>query len=431
MKNENLLHRLLLGCFLSITLFTQSKSEPLVIGVDPNNPNLQTFDAATWTPVAPPVPLTMPSFTVTGAVSITYNPDNMSYYALIKVSPTARHLATVDPLTGICTNIGVLASNSFSSMTYNSSNGVMYLMGGSGGSASFSERLFSVDLNTAATTLLGGPYSIGTFGEVIAYNATDNMIYHWSSGGMERIDPSTFVATPVVMSGASISEVQGAVWVDDHFVLTDLVFLGATSAFTLTAAGVATFVANTIFQVRGLAYFNQSVVPVELVDFSGKIVKNHIELTWTTANELNNAGFEIEKSKNGSDWERVVFIDGAGTTHDYQRYEYADQAPFSGINYYRLKQMDFDGRFDYSKVISFNMTANDQVRIYPNPASHTIEISGIDQGKIVMTNNLGRMVLQASYPGSDIDISALSNGIYFIQISTENALTTKILIKEE
>jgi hypothetical protein len=373
----------------------------------------------------------MPSFTVTGAVSIAYNPDNMLYYALIKVSPAARHLATVDPLTGVCTNIGVLASTAFSSMTYNSTNGVMYLMGGSGGSASFSERLFSVDLNTAATTLLGGPYAIGTFGEVIAYNATDNMIYHWSSGGMERIDPSTFVATPVVLSGSPIDEVQGAVWVDDHFVLTDNVFLGIASAFTLTAAGVATFVANTAFQVRGLAYYVPPALPVGLVDFSGEIVKNQVQLTWTTANELDNAGFEIEKSKNGSDWARMAFIAGAGTTHDYQRYEYADQTPFSGISYYRLKQIDFEGTYDYSKVISFDFTTNESVRVYPNPASKTIEISGINQGKIVFTDNMGRIVLQASYPGPAIDISALPNGIYFIQIGSENVLTSEILIKEE
>ena len=92
-------------------------------------------------------------------------------------------------------------------------------------------------------------------------------------------------------------------------------------------------------------------LPVELSSFQGKSREGIIELQWQTASELNNRGFEIEKSASLEEWESASFVEGKGTTSVATSYRFLDPVPFPGRNYYRLKQIDFDGQFTYSQVI--------------------------------------------------------------------------------
>jgi hypothetical protein len=111
-------------------------------------------------------------------------------------------------------------------------------------------------------------------------------------------------------------------------------------------------------------------VPVELVSFTANSVRDKIELNWRTATETNNQGFEIQKRTDNGEFEKVGFVPGHGTTTDIQTYSYADSKVASGNYTYRLKQMDFDGSFEYSDIVAVEVTAPLEFTLeqnYPNP----------------------------------------------------------------
>lgn len=111
-----------------------------------------------------------------------------------------------------------------------------------------------------------------------------------------------------------------------------------------------------------------STLPVELVRFEARAAEGYVTLEWVTATEQNNAGFEVQRSADGRDFERVTFMQGQGTTSTETRYEYTMPAP-STLTYYRLMQRDFTGETAYSHIVSYapNPTMT-HPRIFPNPA---------------------------------------------------------------
>jgi len=95
-----------------------------------------------------------------------------------------------------------------------------------------------------------------------------------------------------------------------------------------------------------------SPLPVELTSFDANVSGAVVVLNWETASEINNDYFQIERSVNGSAWENIGFVEGEGTTTSTTRYEFVDENPLTGISYYRLKQVDFDDKFEYSDKVS-------------------------------------------------------------------------------
>ena len=119
-----------------------------------------------------------------------------------------------------------------------------------------------------------------------------------------------------------------------------------------------------------IGYATAPVVPVELTSFTASSNGNEVILSWTTATELNNRGFEIQRSVDGTGFFTVGFVEGKGTTTNPQRYSYSDKVPGNGQIFYRLKQVDFDGSYEYSDVVevewrTFNSYLLEQN--YPNP----------------------------------------------------------------
>ncbi|MCF8244246.1 MAG: BspA family leucine-rich repeat surface protein, partial [Saprospiraceae bacterium] len=111
------------------------------------------------------------------------------------------------------------------------------------------------------------------------------------------------------------------------------------------------------------------VLPVELVSFQAERQNRDAALlTWRTASELNNEGFDIERSSDGRNWETLSFVPGHGTTQAEQSYAYTDEQPLPGVNYYRLRQVDFDGKMEYSDIRSVMMEGSTNgIAVYPNP----------------------------------------------------------------
>jgi len=110
------------------------------------------------------------------------------------------------------------------------------------------------------------------------------------------------------------------------------------------------------------------ILPVELTNFQAQSKGADVLLEWQTASETNNLGFEIENSIDGETWNYLEFIRGAGNESIQQSYRYIDEDPENGTNYYRLKQNDFDGIFDYSKVVSVSFRdETKEIKVSPNP----------------------------------------------------------------
>ncbi|MEN0048964.1 MAG: IPT/TIG domain-containing protein [Bacteroidota bacterium] len=121
---------------------------------------------------------------------------------------------------------------------------------------------------------------------------------------------------------------------------------------------------------------NCGTLPVELLYFDGDLINEQVLLNWATASEVNNAGFEVQRSQDTKNWERLGFVKGYGTTLEEKHYKYYDYQPKLGINYYRLKQIDRDETFEYSELISINQkeVKEEELVIFPNPANTSVQI---------------------------------------------------------
>ncbi|MFN8283960.1 MAG: M64 family metallopeptidase [Chitinophagales bacterium] len=178
-------------------------------------------------------------------------------------------------------------------------------------------------------------------------------------------------------------------------------------------------------KVRLLASF----LPVELTEFSGKTENDINILSWVTASELNNDYFEVQRSSDAEEWTAIGTVKGHGTCRVANSYELNDDQPNNGINYYRLKQVDFDGKFNYSHVIALNNTVTQETEvkniiIYPNPARSEIwlktdmDIAENKEVKIQLLNYLGEKIYDTSLNENlqKINLSDYLSGLYFLQI---------------
>ncbi|MFK7772856.1 MAG: T9SS type A sorting domain-containing protein [Saprospiraceae bacterium] len=179
-----------------------------------------------------------------------------------------------------------------------------------------------------------------------------------------------------------------------------------------------------------LAYDMTAPLPVELVDFQVRKEGKESIINWKTASEDNNKGFEIQKSADGETWEKLAWVDGEGTTSTAQSYSYIDTKPQRGDNYYRLRQVDYDGTENYSavRVVNFAFVLDAPV-IYPNPVLDelTIEMPNIDNGKITfeIKDMTGKVIIveQVNLAGEThrINTSSLVPGIYYLDIKSQSS----------
>ncbi|MBI2270232.1 MAG: T9SS type A sorting domain-containing protein [Bacteroidetes bacterium] len=187
-------------------------------------------------------------------------------------------------------------------------------------------------------------------------------------------------------------------------------------------------------------------LPIELLSFNATAMDKSIRLNWSTASETNNNFFTIEKSLNGSDWKSIGIVKGAGNSTHVMNYESFDTEPVTGIQYYKLKQTDFDGQYKYSELIAINFSKNFSFSIYPNPvyanSNTTIYLNmnhAADESKpilVVVYDAIGRQVfskinIQEKNNGqiTAVDPSnTLSPGVYIISATSDNSIYKQKLI---
>lgn len=169
-----------------------------------------------------------------------------------------------------------------------------------------------------------------------------------------------------------------------------------------------------------------AVLPVSLISFEIENKgKNQIDLKWVTASEENNAYFTVEHSLDGIAWDSVSSVKGAGNTKELTSYSITDYRATNGLNYYRLKQTDFNGDFQYSPIRLVklnNLEEISSISISPNPALDNISIKGSpsDLTKVEIFNAQGVSVKvlenkENTASSISLDISTLQNGVYFVK----------------
>ncbi len=164
-------------------------------------------------------------------------------------------------------------------------------------------------------------------------------------------------------------------------------------------------------------------LPVELVDFSGKRIDRNINLTWSTASENNNDYFELHRSEDGILYQLVNTIEGAGYSNNLLQYIYDDlDAKEDVLNYYKIKQVDFNGDFTWYGPISVEPGEKDQsLSLFPNPATTTITVTNVEQlDDYIIYNSKGELVKSGKMENGNISIDDLSQGMYFISVSGSN-----------
>jgi hypothetical protein len=139
--------------------------------------------------------------------------------------------------------------------------------------------------------------------------------------------------------------------------------------------------------------YTSTPLPVTWYYFNGYYADGKAFVEWRTASEINNSGFEVERSHDGTTFTKIGWVEGHGTTNEEQYYLFSDGQPQQGWNYYRLKQIDHDGKFEYSRLIPVYVDDLQQVEIYPNPFRDHLFLSRVNTDQLVevtLTNILAQ-----------------------------------------
>jgi len=210
------------------------------------------------------------------------------------------------------------------------------------------------------------------------------------------------------------------------------------------SAGDGIHVNNTghrrIFEAVAASSFVGAALPVTLTKFTASQVGDRVDLNWETASESNNSHFVIERSTDNRDFKAIGEVKGKGNSNTKTRYSYSDKKPSPGKNYYRLKQVDLDGKSSFSQVIQVTQRSVSQsIILYPVPATSVIHLKiAADKKENVTVSIIDRSGnIKGSYPrkldkGENVlnfPVSSLSTGNYFMQIKGGSSISKRSFIK--
>ncbi len=175
---------------------------------------------------------------------------------------------------------------------------------------------------------------------------------------------------------------------------------------------------------------------VKLNSFNVQKMDNSAKITWNTEQETNSSHFVIERSVDGRTWNSIGTVAAAGSSTHRINYTYYDNAPMRGINYYRLKEVDKDAKYDYSPIEKALFNSNYTAEVVPNPATDFIHLyiakAGTQPAKIQVVNTAGKLVYQTTSAQSHVQINAtgMSKGMYYVKVvDAENVTTLKVVVQ--
>ncbi len=164
---------------------------------------------------------------------------------------------------------------------------------------------------------------------------------------------------------------------------------------------------------------NLGPLPVTWMNFTGAIKEKTIQLNWSVASQLNNKGFDIQRSSNGNNFQSIGFVNATSVTN----YSFTDNAPLANINYYRLRQIDHNGDATYSNTIAIKSNSKNQFTIFPNPVKDYFIVQAATTKNIQyhIVNANGQIITRGiTNNGKQIDVSQLPKGTYALQLFLES-----------
>lgn len=219
------------------------------------------------------------------------------------------------------------------------------------------------------------------------------------------------------LSQMRVARWNGAQWVDHGNGGTTG---GISNGTVVTSAAVTAF---SPFTLAATTFANP--LPVELLSFIGTKREKSVIINWSTASEINNDYFELEKSRDGINFQAFAKLKGAGFSNQILNYSYTDTEPFIGTSYYRLKQVDFDGTFTYSDKISVNFSKDftSNINFYPNPSSGivTFKVPENENILIELYDLTGKKIYVETINNTNsINLNNFANGVYLLSAKTSD-----------
>jgi hypothetical protein len=314
-----------------------------------------------------------------------------------------------------------------------------------------------LEINSTLSPGSNGSFSV-TYTPSPSNTTNLNPFYNDAGTNIERIVNSSFntsisgIATGTYNIDVTMTGLNSAGALNN---IRLAVYTGGTTASTVgTHAATTGTVANPTAKRTGvsaanltrdfrIATTNQAITPllVELLSFNATPNDNWVNVYWSTASEVNNDYFVVQRSKDNFQFEDIAQVDGAGNSVSIKKYSTVDYQPYSDVSYYRLKQVDFKGVFHYSNIISVNFNDQKALNVYPSPSSGAFTVAFTEakgkELKLIINNSLGQLSYANEFIVGDnffiqsIDLSGiLKPGAYTVIIlNNHQVFSKKIMIQ--
>ena len=355
---------------------------------------------------------------------------------------------TIDPSTGEILRLGnevVFDAQQMNRTRIEPIDGSRFLIAYHLGAVLFTDNPINVvvgEINTTKTQILqmGTPVNAAspdTDGFAITVTDAATFVLHYS----EPTDPTgDVIALAGDISGTAITGFSNPVTV-----LTDQQIVNNSFDIDMATVGDK-FV--TVFENQNdgtgatgdviLGTLDGTALPIVMNDFEAEATAEGVQLTWQTAAEQNNEGFDIQRKASNGSWENIGFAEGRGTTQATNNYEFLDENPLRGVNYYRLRQRDFDGRSEISAIVSVDFSMNEEVpvlQLFPNPVTDgvlNLDFSNLENEEMTIRifTASGQLVSEFQQNENTLNVADLPNGAYFLEVQTGSETVSRQFVKE-
>ncbi len=192
---------------------------------------------------------------------------------------------------------------------------------------------------------------------------------------------------------------------------------------------------QTCTGVNPLDINGSGTLDAKIISFTARKNNKEVILNWITASETNNKGFEIQRSADGINWSKIAFVNGSINSSAEKNYQFTDATPFSGRNFYRIRQLDLDNKATLSSIVVVKVLQSGFYSISNNPGNGLYNLhieTGLEKINFSVTDVNGKRIFTKIYNGTgdqQIDITKYSSGIYLLQIQKGKDVFTEKLIK--
>jgi hypothetical protein len=284
---------------------------------------------------------------------------------------------------------------------------------------------YNDDLDRTIAPITSGPDTVSSYNYMI----------------IDSTDANSYKSITLPLSLQNLRSTVSNTNVIDHQVVSNEMYLFYMPGTAAVRTEVVGLVANSAilysdsttdhYPVYSRFNFLQAPIPVKLFSFTAQKTGTAVKLNWATEQEINSRYFEVQRSADGSNWSTIATINAAGNSNTKKEYETTDYAPAKGINFYRLKQVDMDAKFQYSFVRSVLFSSSYQVIVSPNPAADFINVYvAKDNSKsytVQLLDMSGRILKTATtvQPLTQFATASLTKGVYTVRITDGGNTTIK------